>query len=158
MLPVQVLLPNSTLMAHDLKAINKSTDIKGGGRLQLQKFDKTATPGAKSDVDVYTVVYSLEGLANGNNPNLVAIRGNKQVPINGNATPELLDAKGNRLVLSQGPMMNQESGPDGQVIRTVATVMYRREAGQGEPVQLVLTGTYAATVVVPFRFVDVPLP
>jgi hypothetical protein len=156
-LPVQVLLPNTTLAAHDLKAIGKTTDIKGGGRLRLRKVEKAALPGTAADN--YTVVYALEGLLNGAIPNLVAIRGNQHLPVIDQWVPRLLDAKGERLILMLGPpAVAQESGPNGQIATTVVTAMFRREAGQGEPVQLLLTGTYVATVVIPFHFVDVPLP
>jgi hypothetical protein len=156
-LPVQVLLPNSTLAAHDLTAVGKCTDIKGGGRLRLRKVEKGALPGTAGDN--YTVVYALEGLLNGAIPNLVAIRGNQRLPVIDQWVPRLLDAKGERLMLILGPpTVAQESGPNGQIATTVVTAMFRREAGQGEPVQLLLTGTHAATVVVPFRFVEVPLP
>jgi hypothetical protein len=148
----QVLVPNTTLATLDLKSAGKNADIKGGGRLQIVRFDKAGAP------ELCTVVYSLEGLPGGGNPNIMFFRGNRQIIVNGMAVADLVDAKGNRLAVASGPSLNQEQGPDGQVVKTTVTMQFRREPGHGEPDRLVLTGMHTATVVVPFRFEDVMLP
>lgn len=152
----QVLMPNTTLAALDLKSAGKNADIKGGGRLQVVKFDKIGTPGMPEEV--CTLVYSLDGLPGGGNPNMMFFRGNRQIIVNGMPVAELLDAKGNRLAVASGPSLNQEQGPDGQVVKTTVTMQFRRDPGQGEPGRLVLTGMHTATIVVPFRFEEVVLP
>jgi hypothetical protein len=152
----RVLMPNATLAALDLKSAARNADIKGGGRLQVVKFDKFGAPGMPDDV--CSLVYTLDRLPGGGNPNMMFVRGNRQVIVNGMPVAELLDAKGNRLAVASGPSLNQEQGPDGQVVKTTVTVQFRRDPGQGEPGQLVLTGMHTATVVVPFRFEDVLLP
>jgi hypothetical protein len=151
----QVLMPNTSLAALDLKSAGKNVvDIKGGGRLQIVKFENSGAPGQ----ELCTVVYSLEGLPGGGNPNMMFFRGNRQIIVNGMAVADLRDAKGNRLAVASGPSLNQEQGPDGQVVKTTVTMQFRREPGHGEPDRLVLTGMHTATVVVPFRFEDVMLP
>lgn len=162
-------MPNSTLLVLDdvLKAKGRTAEIKGGGRLQVDTIEKIkpdTQPGTPAGV-YYQVVYKLDNLPAGPNgqSNLVVIRNGRAVylnngPLGGDGTIELHDAKGRRLALYQGPQYNQENAPDGQVIRTIGTAQFRREPGQGEPTRLVLTGTYMPAIVVPFRFVDVPLP
>jgi hypothetical protein len=150
----QVLMPNTTLATLDLKSAGKYADIKGGGRLQVVKFEKIGAPGP----EMCTLVYSLDGLPGGGNPNMMFFRGNRQIVVNGMPVAELLDAKGKRLAVASGPSLNQEQGPDGQVVKTTVTMVFRRDPGQGEPGRLVLTGMHTATIVVPFRFEDVLLP
>jgi hypothetical protein len=154
-LPAQVLMPNTTLAVVEkvLNATGKTVEVKGGGRLELQDITKQADK-------QYTVVYKLD-MVPAAAPAIV--RGGQVIyvnngPIGANAMAELVDAKGQRLTRTGGPSVNQESDTDGQIIKTVITYNFRCEPGQGEPARLVLTGTHVATILVPFRFVDVALP
>src|SRR5205814_705967 len=125
-----------------------------GGWLHLDTIEHVKDAAGRA----YRVVYKLDSVA-GIARNVAAFRGN---PLIESSVPgqvaTLLDGKGNRLLLVQGPHINQESGPDGQITRLVVTVVFRREPGQAEPARFQVTGTHAATIVVPFRFADVPLP
>jgi hypothetical protein len=140
-LSAQLLLPNSRLATIDdvSKSAGKTADIKGGGRLSVDSFDKA--PEAEFGPAAYRLVYK---------------HNNSNGPL-GDGNPELLDAKGQRLTPINGPSFNPEQDAEGQVVRVTVTAVYRREKTQGEPVRMVLTGTYVPTIVVPFRFVDVPL-
>jgi hypothetical protein len=157
-LSAMVLVPDTLLASvdHVMKAKGKSTEIKGGGRLHLDVAEKL------SDTE-FRFVMKLENLPAGPNggPNF-AVNGNRLISVNGgfgDYAPQLLDAKGNRLATSAGPSLNQEADPNtGQIIKTTVELRVRRDTGQGEPARLAITGTHAATVAVPFRFVDVPLP
>jgi hypothetical protein len=157
-LVAQVLVPNSALATVDnvLKAGGKSFPVHGGGRLLLDAVSKAGD-------DDYAVTIKLEGLSTfpgtaSNGP----LRNNALVF--GGATPvtdlqaELFDAAGHKLPYSAGPNFGIESDAEGQPLRTVVTGNVRREKGHGEPARLVLTGMYGATVTIPFRFSDVPLP
>jgi hypothetical protein len=141
-LSAQVQVPNATLAVLDdiLRGAGKSVDIKGGGRLVIEKVEKA--PEAEFGKDAYILVYK---------------HNNNTGPF-GEGNAELLDAKGQRLTPTNGPNFNQEQDAEGQIVRVTVTVVYRREKDQGEPVRLRLVGTYLPTIVVPFRFVDVPLP
>jgi len=159
-LSAHVLIPDSTLAKIDnvLQAKGKSADIKGGGRLLVDVIEKA------SDTE-YRLVIKLENLPGGANggPNF-AVNGNRLIAVNGgfgDYQPLLVDANGNRLALAGGPSLNQESDPmTGMITKTTVDVRYRIDPGpdHGEPARLVLIGTHIATVAIPFRFVDVPLP
>jgi len=159
-LTAQVLVPDSKLATVDniLKAKGKSAEIKGGGRLLVDLIEKTSD----SEYRVVMKLENLPGSANGG-PNF-AVNGKLLVAVNGgfgDYQPLLVDAKGNALTFVGVPSLNQEADPmTNMIIKTRVDIRYRVEGkpDHGPPARLVLMGTYVATVAVPFRFVDVPLP
>jgi hypothetical protein len=157
-LSAHVLVPDSKLAQVDnvLKAKGKATEIKGGGRMVIDTIEKL------SDTD-YNLTIKLENLpANANPGQNYIVNGNRLIAVNGGAgdlQPMLVDAKGKQLALSGQPGLNNEQDPmTGVIIKTTVNIRFHRDPGQGEPTSLVLQGTYLATVAIPFRFTDVPLP
>lgn len=157
-LSAQVFLPNTTLLDLDnvLKAKGKSADLKGGGRLVLDNIETIAN-GTSKAVE-YRVVCKLDPLAGTTgvmrNGRLVNVSSG---PLGNDCVLELRDAKGRRLTLANAPRFNQENDAQGQVIRISLTMQFYRDAGQGEPVRMLLIGTDTPTIHVPFHFENVPL-
>ena len=75
-------------------------------------------------------------------------------PVVGAEQLSLLDARGRKIPLvdSTSPAVN------GTGKAWEFTLVYRSDAGQGEPSRLVYTGRRSATLEVPFTLKDVPLP
>jgi hypothetical protein len=158
-LTAQVLMPNTTLAVVDdiRNAKGKMFDIKGGGRLHIQSIEKTQEIGPHG----YRLVYQLENLSGTGGPNLLVVRGGRAIyansgPLSGDGVPSLLDTNGRPLMVIQGPNYTPESTPEGHVLRTTGTMLFRGDVS--EPARFVLSGTHMPTIVVPFRFTNVPLP
>jgi hypothetical protein len=157
-LTAQVLVPKTTLVAVDdiLNANGKTFDIKGGGKLLIDAIEKVESA---TSAGAYRLTYKLEPGTNGTTT--AVARGGRTVyvttgPIGGDAVPVLLDAKGRPLTVVNTPVFSQENV--GQMIRMTGNVEFQIAGGVDQPTRLVLTGTYRPTIVVPFRFVNVPLP
>jgi len=69
--------------------------------------------------------------------------------------PSLLDAKGRAYQLTQVPSRSLRV-VNGRFTQDM-TLVFRANAGQGEPASLVVNGQRSVTVSVPFRLRDVPL-
>jgi hypothetical protein len=171
-LTLQVDLQNETLARIDnvVDAAGKSATGANGGTLRVQSVKKLAGGDIEMQVSMENLTANPFG---GNviiNGGAVIIRGNVNVRgmiigpngvrMNGGGNqgdlPDLLDAKGQKYKVA-AVTGDSFSFVNGSASRT-ATIVYHPSAGQAEPRELVLFGTWTHTIAVPFRFENVPLP
>jgi hypothetical protein len=174
-LPLEVLLPPEPMVAVNnvLKAAGRTFRGKDGSSLEVLAVEKLANGD-------YQVKVKLDRPADANNPmaalgpggravlRMQALRG---VQINGNNVvlggapgdgggelPVLLDGKGKALARVNGPAAATRVHFNGLTQSRELTLVFRQEAGQGEPARLVQSGRRRQTFQVPFTLRDVPLP
>jgi hypothetical protein len=160
----QVVAPPEALITIDnvLKAAGETVKGKSGGSLKLNSI-------AKLDNGDYKLQIYLENppAPNANGGMIVGNAVIQQVQIqvggfggpavlgNTNGLPELVDAKGNKFQAVQIPArrMNFNNGVSHQEV----TIVFRGQAGQGDPDRLILHGSRTVNVTVPFAFQNVPV-
>jgi hypothetical protein len=146
-----------------MHAAGKTARGRAGGFLELLNIAKQAN-------GVYTVQIRFEDAqqgvpgngqmifmqgANGGAMQVIQVNGNLQLGGNPDL-PVLVDAKGKKLNLERLPQTVTRLVA-GQVSREIHMV-FRADAGVGEPTQMVLFGHRMVTATVPFRFENVALP
>jgi hypothetical protein len=155
----QIIAPPEPLIIMDnvVKAAGTSAAGKSGGTLKLQSIEKLG--GSDYKLQMYI---EAPPLPNAGGMNGVIQMQQVQVqrfaggPLaNAQGLPELWDAKGNKFQTIHMPSrrMNINNGAISQEV----TVVYRGRKDQGEPDRLVLHGSRAVNVTVPFAFQNVPL-
>jgi hypothetical protein len=160
------LMPTEPLITVDniLKAAGKTIKGANGGAINVTAVDKM-------DNGDYQVKISMENIPGGNNPFMgaggggfgqvqIRLGGGGNVMINGVAPnqslPTLVDAKGKSFQLVNIPQRGMQI--NNGVMRQDLTLVFRPNAGQGDPARLVLNGQRTVTFQVPFSFTNVPLP
>lgn len=166
-LTVQALTAKEPILTVEniLQAAGRKVEGSDGSSIQVQAVDKQA-----NDIYRLQLHLTMPALAN-NNPGMGVIQmaggGVQQIQIQVNGgpmgfvnpnqnTPDLVDAKGQKLQLVSMPSRNLQIN-NGAVFQTV-TMLFRKQNQQGDPDRLVLSGQRTVTVQVPFVFQDVPLP
>jgi hypothetical protein len=155
----QIIAPPEPLIIMDnvVKAAGTSVAGKSGGTLKLQSVEKLAGGDYKLQMYIEAPPLPHAGGMNG------VIQMQQQIRVGGfgaglgnvQGLPELWDAKGNKFQAIHMPSrrMNINNGAVSQEV----TVVYRGRKDQGEPDRLVLHGSRAVNVTVPFAFQNVPL-
>jgi hypothetical protein len=165
----QALSPAETLIAVDnvLKSAGKKIEGKNGGSLELASIKKEEngdyrlqvrleSPGGQNPFNGLALVPAVP--AGGPIQIQVQVIGNVQVvnTLTSPGVPALLDGKGKAYQLVQIPSRSVR-GMNGAFTQ-VLTLVFRANAGQGEPASLVLTGRHPVSLSVAFHFENVPLP
>jgi hypothetical protein len=162
-LSAQTLSPPQTLLKVDniMKAGGQKAKGEKGGSLEVVSIAKEPN----GDYKVQVRMESPPGLnpfggvmGVGGGAIQIQIVGNVTIVGGGNSsgTPVLQDAKGKDFQLVGIPSRGVR-GFNGNFTQEL-TLVFRPQAGQGEPASLVLTGQSPVHVVVPFRLENVPLP
>jgi hypothetical protein len=168
-LSAQVLAPTEVLLKVDnvLKAAGKTVKGEHGGSLEFVSINK-------DDNGDYRVQIRREN-APGANPfgGAIQINGGGVIQINGGGVVQINGMQLNGNPAGQGmPVLLDKSGKAYQSLGTAQTstriangtvtqemtVLYRPNAGQGEPASLVVNGQRTIAVPVAFRLENVPLP
>lgn len=134
-----------------------SVDKRDGGNLEIQLTMENLTPNPFGEQIIFN---GRGGVMIRGNVNGGVVIGPNGVRINGNGNardlPDLIDAKGQKYsvasILAESTNLN-----NGSVTRSVRLV-YQPPAGSAEPRDLVLHGTRAYAIGVPFRFENIPVP
>lgn len=160
-LAAQVTMPNEVLASLDNVLKGGKVASKGGGTLQVNRIDKQSNGDYRVQVTIEQTGNPLGGNVVINGGGVIMINGNVRIGggwnrgLPNSGMPELHDAKGGKYQLAGVQSMGTRIS-NGQFAR-IATVLYRPQAGQGEPSRMVLYGSRSVSVPISFRFENVPL-
>jgi hypothetical protein len=173
-IPVQMLAPPEAIITVEnvLKAAGSKTQGKHGGEIEVVGIEKQANGEYKVQIrlqqppnvnfNVMPAPVQIMPAQGGNAQIQIGIApaqpGGGRVPAVRNVygLPMLVDAKGKEYELVAIPQQQYRGAANGMVTREV-TMVFRARQGQGEPAQLVLTGSRPVSVPVPFTLRDVSL-
>src|SRR5262245_21464 len=175
----QALMPTEALakVENVLKAAGQTAKVKDGGTMQVHSVDKMPN----GDYQIKVTLENLPGMNGFGGNGVIQIQGGGVI-IQGNGVvirrmqigggnvaiaggfpgsnqehaPKLLDAKGKAYQLVT--VNNQEFQINNGQTTITMTAVYRPQAGQGDPAELVYYGQRMVNFPVTFSFRDLPLP